>query len=807
MPSCHDCGATFSRNEHFQRHRLRHLGLRPFACDQCPSAFSRKDALSRHMQVHDTNATSAKRQKTSYIAQACIHCARSKQRCDGQLPCARCTSKLLGCAYAPLKRGHYDEESQRIPDGDGRVPELCDLDQVVRSADRLISSGGPSNRSLPQSGNEPGYGIVPSASLPSAGQTSMQNLPDLSVPTTGFTIDQPFLSASESTFQNLAWDSFDPLCGQGMWPLLDYDPANLLDPMAGLPRVSIGKKDTQRLGISAATSMPSPAETEVEMLATDAPLPTFTQTADVSSVVREAADRAKSPSAQEISEENHDGKDLESWRAEDYHHVPCLTEDIYEIMMSSFTRLNSDNEFYVPFTTHKFPPMNHINIFIQVYFEEFHPVFPFLHKATFVPHKEDWLLAVAVAAVGCIFSQTLRSEQNFYDLHEFLRRAVHLEVERARTSPPDIHIAQATVLNQVGMMFSGDMRLAETVPTTMALLATICKRIFFYAKFSEFGTPVDSAAHPAFMDWEGWLQEESKRRLFYFAWVLDSPDALCRNCLGCIFPRGMAGKLEKMYVFLDSPETTTELITQPASHSPAPLRQRLLDLYSSGDVPNIGEFNTLLLTMGVYYDAPKLQNTFKYLDLLQRHAATLSPTRLSRAVQSHIHLLCLFARLPVRELFAFSAWRVTEAQRATTVTKLRYWIRNNIEAKFAVAHACRAWSTIRTKPTGAQHEGMGVLLAVVAIWAWIELGERPKTEDVNKLPTIRLDDFDKETRAWSTDGEHKRLYLGGVGCLWDRSASGRLVSETVRILKASPWPETAVISRVLQQKHNSLVGK
>lgn len=69
------------------------------------------------------------------------------------------------------------------------------------------------------------------------------------------------------------------------------------------------------------------------------------------------------------------------------------------------------------------------------------------------------------------------------------------------------------------MMYSGEMRLAEAVPTTMALLATLCKRISFYAKFSEFGVPLDSTSHPNTADWESWVCEETKRRLFYFAWV------------------------------------------------------------------------------------------------------------------------------------------------------------------------------------------------------------------------------------------------------------------------------------------------
>ncbi|KAI8724268.1 hypothetical protein NCS52_00284500 [Fusarium sp. LHS14.1] len=392
--------------------------------------------------------------------------------------------------------------------------------------------------------------------------------------------------------------------------------------------------------------------------------------------------------------------------------------------------------------------MNHINIFIQVHFEEFHSVFPLLRKATFVPRRDDWLLAVAVAAVGCIFSRTLRSEQTFHDIHEFLRRAIHLTVECSRTSPPDIHIAQATVLNQVGMMYSGEMRLAEAVPTAMALLATLCKRISFYAKFSEFGVPLDSASHPNTADWEGWLRKEGKRRLFHFAWVLD-----CQY--SCFWSAPVVMPIELLQLPMPSHESAWDASSKEewqerlseSSYLPAPLRQRLLDLYCSGEVADVGEFNTLLLTMGVYHDAPKLQNAFIFLGLLQRHAATLPPTRLSRAVQSHIHLLSLFVRLPVRELFAFSGWRVTEIQRATNVTKLRHWIQNNKEAKIAVTHACRAWSTIRTKPTAAQHEGMGVLLAALAIWMWIELGERPATEDGLVYRRRCFEEIDKRDSA------------------------------------------------------------
>lgn len=93
-----------------------------------------------------------------------------------------------------------------------------------------------------------------------------------------------------------------------------------------------------------------------------------------------------------------------------------------------FEQLNSDNAYCIPFTNKHLPSLQHMQIYMQVYFEEYHPVFPLLHKATFLPTKANWLLSLAVSAIGCLFSKTLQSREVYPIMQEFLRRAIRIQV-------------------------------------------------------------------------------------------------------------------------------------------------------------------------------------------------------------------------------------------------------------------------------------------------------------------------------------------------------------------------------------------
>lgn len=107
--SCEQCGETFYRREHRDRHLLRHTGARPFPCHICSKSFSRNDTLNRHLALHQRTSIRSLRNPRADTStavgrrrvHACLPCAGRKQRCEGGVPCPQCLVRGLDCSYAP----------------------------------------------------------------------------------------------------------------------------------------------------------------------------------------------------------------------------------------------------------------------------------------------------------------------------------------------------------------------------------------------------------------------------------------------------------------------------------------------------------------------------------------------------------------------------------------------------------------------------------------------------------------------------------------------------------------------------------
>lgn len=68
---------------------------------RCP-----RDTLHRHLTVHERKDDPAQASATatrSRVKRACQTCSQAKLRCDGRIPCGRCTSRGHPCRYVTSK--------------------------------------------------------------------------------------------------------------------------------------------------------------------------------------------------------------------------------------------------------------------------------------------------------------------------------------------------------------------------------------------------------------------------------------------------------------------------------------------------------------------------------------------------------------------------------------------------------------------------------------------------------------------------------------------------------------------------------
>lgn len=79
-------------------------------------------------------------------------------------------------------------------------------------------------------------------------------------------------------------------------------------------------------------------------------------------------------------------------------------------------------------------------------------------------------------------------------------------------------LAQAGLLNQIGLQFSRDLRLTESAQSIRSLIASVCRKVNC---FNEIGPRIDGIdpRQPYAEAWRLWSRKESMCRLAYSVWV------------------------------------------------------------------------------------------------------------------------------------------------------------------------------------------------------------------------------------------------------------------------------------------------
>ena len=196
----------------------------------------------------------------------------------------------------------------------------------------------------------------------------------------------------------------------------------------------------------------------------------------------------------------------------------AITSPVYEEIKEHFRILCLDSSpLYSVFVTADFPSIDHFNLFVALYFTYFAPILPVIHEPSFVINAY-WPLALAVASIGCQYTQTHEFWSCVVPMHEFLRRALAVEWEKKANEPACTSFAQALVLSQVGMLYCGDSRLQDLATRQHGQLASLVRYDDFLKSSNNEANSTNSSSN-TLMRWTRWTEAETRRRVGYSIWV------------------------------------------------------------------------------------------------------------------------------------------------------------------------------------------------------------------------------------------------------------------------------------------------
>ena len=182
--------------------------------------------------------------------------------------------------------------------------------------------------------------------------------------------------------------------------------------------------------------------------------------------------------------------------------------------------LNPRESTVAAFSSDCFPSMENMNAFIILFFRNMSPILPIIHEPTF-SSDDDWLLTLAIAAVGCQYTQTKEFSACVKPFQEFLGRALALEMAKPELIT-DHRVIKALILHQIVRLYYGQDWSNSLSRRNHAYLVDLVK----------FGELLQNSSHKSSLTLESercetsrsskraeWMHEETKRRIGYSIWV------------------------------------------------------------------------------------------------------------------------------------------------------------------------------------------------------------------------------------------------------------------------------------------------
>ncbi|KAI9041369.1 Zn(II)2Cys6 transcription factor [Aspergillus affinis] len=753
-----------------------------------------RDSLKRHVITHGPSAVrsyaATASQEAKRVSRACVKCTKSKQRCNGQQPCDRCRKKRSICEYSMPSSGRSvrGEETQSLSH-QSPPPAEIDLAQAEAYQQGTVAHTGS---------------LVP---------------PDVSQTTE--LMDYIF-----NPFPFMALDNVDlSLAGFPAPFFLDSNPHSAGFPNEHLHSLSYGTPNIASFDDGTRYSN-GEHFSGTPMFADPNSLPTNSQSMATTkeTAILPAEHNQQKSSTSNIPESTSDEQEILA--TEDFCHVERVSEDAYNAILN-FYREHCQKSNTPQLTP---PSIQVVNTFIQLYFEHFHPVMPIIHRASFKPTSEKWILVAAIASVGCQYSRIPTRSQ----MHTFfwrLLQSIILNLPMQRLLRNDeVYVAQAVLLHNLSL-FDGSKNTVCTMQYQRNILITSC-RPFLVGHASPFTRLSSINLKENGESWSQWILSESWKRTIYYTWVLecfqlilfDLPPSLAiwelRVGLPCdddLWNCPDSGECERQFQSQEDPPSLVHLFSS---------------FNTNNTIQSLGKTTSLIIMISLFSEEKTLRkqaqclpystflssadppsqlnnipnilaSQFKDLDPSQRPGSdkfTLSPQQ-----QKLYHFLSILRHIPPNTMHASYGWMTTKAEAEIADSQVAELMRDAKQARESLVHAAQLFRLLREQNIVTFYDPFCLLIATQYIRKYTRhvLEERGEARSEVSGPPFRIDRLtSEEQKAWIQTGDAgSGIHVTGIGVLEKPGSSSRAFKEAARILRGSvAWARISqMIARSLMQ--------
>ncbi|EXL41413.1 hypothetical protein FOCG_16220 [Fusarium oxysporum f. sp. radicis-lycopersici 26381] len=537
--------------------------------------------------------------------------------------------------------------------------------------------------------------------------------------------------------------------------------------------------------------------------------------------------------------------DVDIIAAENYYHVPALSDETYQRMRLFFCSLHNTSSYSSE--TQEFPDIDVLNSFMQLYFEYVNAQFPVLHLPTFQPSPKSWMLVLAVVAVGCSHSAIRNQHEFAVPLRDLLHQALVVKLLEGHCIDGDLVFGQTVLLHQLLMVFSGTTRASLKSQSMKSILVTV---------FQPFNSGDGSLFHrtrtpsSAEGSWAEWVEHESWNRLMYFTYYIECLQYVIWELSPVISSQDIRSPIpgdETRWGSATADQWDQE--TQRLHDSPSNFP--LFDLLNKSTtvqetIERLQGSARLVAMTSVYVEEKRLleeRHSWLFCGLQssavgqgQQSTGTSTSDQLMRRqldqkfelfegqrdpyantiplALTHsktYHLLSLLRRVPLRFLYMYFGWMTTRRGTQTAKEELsRVIMKDNQGARGALRHSAILFRIIRTQTTTTFFDPHSLLIASLYIRVYVELEDTLSKEiSSNVGPSssigrpLRIDqDVEADSlHQWIRLGTRVPLHIAGVGILDGVESGTRVLKEAIRILeRRTEWKVLNIsMIKVLQQ--------